>query len=280
MPLDAPTSRFTAAPRRATRASRVRVGSGEGAVMVGGGAPDRRAVHDQHRHGRRRGDGAAGRRAGARRLGDGAHHGRPRRGRRRRAAYPRAAGAAWASTCRSSATSTTSATSCSTDHPACAEALDKYRINPGNVGFKDKKDRQFGAIVEKAIEHGKAVRIGANWGSLDQELLTAPDGRECQLGRAHRRARRDPRGDGALGALLRRTRRGDRPAARPHHPVGQGLGGAGPHRRLPHAGGALRLRPASRPDRGRHGLEGHRRLVGRARHAAAGRASATRSASR
>lgn len=59
-----------------------------------------------------------------------------------------------------------------TDHPACAEALDKYRINPGNVGFKDKKDRQFSMIVEKAIEHGKAVRIGANWGSLDQELLT------------------------------------------------------------------------------------------------------------
>jgi (E)-4-hydroxy-3-methylbut-2-enyl-diphosphate synthase len=58
------------------------------------------------------------------------------------------------------------------DHPACAEALAKYRINPGNVGFKDKKDKQFSAIVEKAIEHGKAVRIGANWGSLDQELLT------------------------------------------------------------------------------------------------------------
>ena len=58
------------------------------------------------------------------------------------------------------------------DHPACAEALDKYRINPGNVGFKEKKDRQFGAIIEMAIRHGKAVRIGANWGSLDQELLT------------------------------------------------------------------------------------------------------------
>ena len=58
------------------------------------------------------------------------------------------------------------------DHPACAEALDKYRINPGNVGFKDKKDRQFSAIVETAIRHGKPVRIGANWGSLDQELLT------------------------------------------------------------------------------------------------------------
>src|SRR3954469_13736658 len=58
------------------------------------------------------------------------------------------------------------------DHPACAEALDKYRINPGNVAFKNKKDRQFSAIVETAIKHGKPVRIGANWGSLDQELLT------------------------------------------------------------------------------------------------------------
>ncbi|GIK79845.1 MAG: 4-hydroxy-3-methylbut-2-en-1-yl diphosphate synthase (flavodoxin) [Alphaproteobacteria bacterium] len=58
------------------------------------------------------------------------------------------------------------------DHPACAQALDKYRINPGNVGFKDKKDRQFAAIIETALRHGKPVRIGANWGSLDQELLT------------------------------------------------------------------------------------------------------------
>jgi (E)-4-hydroxy-3-methylbut-2-enyl-diphosphate synthase len=58
------------------------------------------------------------------------------------------------------------------DHPACAEALDKYRINPGNVGFKNKRDRQFSQIVETAIRHGKCVRIGANWGSLDQELLT------------------------------------------------------------------------------------------------------------
>ncbi|MGB3503087.1 MAG: flavodoxin-dependent (E)-4-hydroxy-3-methylbut-2-enyl-diphosphate synthase [Mesorhizobium sp.] len=58
------------------------------------------------------------------------------------------------------------------DHPACAEALAKYRINPGNVGFKEKKDRQFGAIIETAIRHDKPVRIGVNWGSLDQELLT------------------------------------------------------------------------------------------------------------
>src|ERR1700754_1820379 len=57
-------------------------------------------------------------------------------------------------------------------HPACAEALAKYRINPGNVGFGNKKDTQFSAIVETAIKHDKPVRIGANWGSLDQELLT------------------------------------------------------------------------------------------------------------
>jgi (E)-4-hydroxy-3-methylbut-2-enyl-diphosphate synthase len=58
------------------------------------------------------------------------------------------------------------------DHPACAEALDKYRINPGNVGFREKRDRQFAAIIEIALRYGKPVRIGANWGSLDQELLT------------------------------------------------------------------------------------------------------------
>jgi (E)-4-hydroxy-3-methylbut-2-enyl-diphosphate synthase len=59
-----------------------------------------------------------------------------------------------------------------TDNPACAEALDKYRINPGNVGFKDKKDRQFSAIIDLALKHNKPVRIGVNWGSLDQTLLT------------------------------------------------------------------------------------------------------------
>jgi (E)-4-hydroxy-3-methylbut-2-enyl-diphosphate synthase len=59
-----------------------------------------------------------------------------------------------------------------TNYPGCAEALDKYRINPGNVGFKNKRDPQFTQIVEMAIKHGKPVRIGVNWGSLDQELLT------------------------------------------------------------------------------------------------------------
>ncbi len=57
-------------------------------------------------------------------------------------------------------------------HPACAEALDKYRINPGNVGRGSKRDPQFAAMVETACRHGKPVRIGVNWGSLDQDLLT------------------------------------------------------------------------------------------------------------
>ena len=59
-----------------------------------------------------------------------------------------------------------------TDHPACAEALSKYRINPGNVGKGDKHDKQFAQMVEAAIRYDKPVRIGVNWGSLDQELLT------------------------------------------------------------------------------------------------------------
>ncbi len=59
-----------------------------------------------------------------------------------------------------------------TDHPDCAKALSKYRINPGNVGKGEKHDRQFALMVEAAAKYDKAVRIGVNWGSLDQELLT------------------------------------------------------------------------------------------------------------
>src|SRR5690606_14794433 len=58
------------------------------------------------------------------------------------------------------------------DHPACAEALAKYRINPGNVGFKAKRDTQFATLIELALRWNKPVRIGVNWGSLDAELLT------------------------------------------------------------------------------------------------------------
>lgn len=57
------------------------------------------------------------------------------------------------------------------DHPACAEALAKYRINPGNVGFRDKRDKRFAQMIECALKHGKPVRIGVNWGSIDRELV-------------------------------------------------------------------------------------------------------------
>ena len=60
-----------------------------------------------------------------------------------------------------------------TDYPACAEALSKYRINPGNVGKGDKHDRQFGQMIDAALRWNKPVRIGVNWGSLDQELLAS-----------------------------------------------------------------------------------------------------------
>ncbi len=60
-----------------------------------------------------------------------------------------------------------------TKFPDCASALAKYRINPGNVGFKEKRDKQFATIVEQAIKHNKPVRIGVNWGSLDEELVTS-----------------------------------------------------------------------------------------------------------
>ena len=56
--------------------------------------------------------------------------------------------------------------------PDCAKTLDKYRINPGNVGFKEKKDIQFSSMIEEAIKNNKPVRIGVNWGSLDQDLLS------------------------------------------------------------------------------------------------------------
>lgn len=60
-----------------------------------------------------------------------------------------------------------------TEYPDCAAALSKYRINPGNVGKGPKRDRQFAQMIEAAIRHDKAVRIGVNWGSLDQELLAS-----------------------------------------------------------------------------------------------------------
>ena len=70
-------------------------------------------------------------------------------------------------------------------YPDCAEALAKYRINPGNVGFGKKKDIQFAVMIEKAIQYNKPVRIGVNWGSLDQQLLTRMMDDNARLAEPH-----------------------------------------------------------------------------------------------
>ena len=160
------TGNGAAAPRRPSVAVDV------GGVTVGGGAPivvqsmtntDTADVEATARQV------AALARAG---LGARAHHGRPRRGGRRRAAYQRPARARWASTCRSSATSTTSATSCSPIiRPAPRRSTSTASI-PAMSASRTRRTASSRAIVETAIRHGKPVRIGANWGSLDQELLT------------------------------------------------------------------------------------------------------------
>ena len=158
-------------PRRTS--VKVVVGTGKGAIAVGWRGAHRRPIDDQYGHGRRRRDGPAGgpalARAGSELV---------------RITVDRDEAAAAVPHIRDRLAKMGCHVPLVGDfhyighkllaeHPACAEALDKYRINPGNVGFKDKRDRQFSAIVEFAIQYGKTVRIGANWGSLDQELLTA-----------------------------------------------------------------------------------------------------------
>ena len=84
-------------------------------------------------------------------------------------------------------------------YPDCAEALDKYRVNPGNVGFGRKKEAQFATMIEIAIAHDKPVRIGVNWGSLDPALMTGMMDAKCQAARApgcpggHARSAHHPR---------------------------------------------------------------------------------------
>ena len=140
-----------------------------------------------------------------------------------------------------------------TDYPDCARALAKYRINPGNVGKGSKRDAQFAVMIEKAIEFGKPVRIGVNWGSLDQELLARLMDDNARSRESAGRGARDARSAGRLGDRQRAARRGDRPARRPHRAVVQGVRRAGPDRRLPRARAPLRLSAAPRAHRGRHG---------------------------
>jgi (E)-4-hydroxy-3-methylbut-2-enyl-diphosphate synthase len=93
-------------------------------------------------------------------------------------------------------------------HPACAEALAKYRINPGNVGRGSKRDPQFAEMIEIACRHDKPVRIGVNWGSLDQDLLTRLMDENSRSPQPRDARTRSARGHGRLGARQRGARRG------------------------------------------------------------------------
>ena len=156
------------------------------------------------------------------------------------------------------------------DHPACAEALDKYRINPGNVGFKNKRDTQFATIIETAIRYGKPVRIGVNWGSLDQELLTRLMDENCTR-RAEPQTRARCTREAMVQSALLSARAPKRSACAKNRIILSAKVSAvqdliAVYTELARA---LRLCAASRPHRSRHGLEGHRRLVGRDGRAAA-----------
>ena len=136
------------------------------------------------------------------------------------------------------------------EYPETAALLAKYRINPGNVGAK-RHDEHFATIVRVAIDNDKPVRIGVNWGSLDQADPDRAHGRQRAAARAARCPRRDDRGDAPVRPALGGAGRGDRARPRPDHHQRQGQRRARPRRRLPAARGPLRLPAAPRSDRGR-----------------------------
>ena len=131
------------------------------------------------------------------------------------------------------------------NEPACAEALAKYRINPGNVGFGKKRDTQFAQLIEFAIRYGKPVRIGVNWGSLDQSLAAqlmdenAPRAEPWDAGRVLREALIRSALDSAHRAVELGLPR------RPHHPVVQGQRRAGTDRGLSRPGHAFAISPCT-----------------------------------
>ena len=141
-------------------------------------------------------------------------------------------------------------------YPDCAKALAKYRINPGNVKHRQAARRQ--------LPHDDRGRDRARQARADRRELglagpaaaDQPDGRERQARETPERSRGDVRNDRAERAAVRRSGRGLRTRARPHHPERKGLRRAGPDRGLPRLGAALRLPPAPRPDRGWNGQQG------------------------
>ena len=242
-------------------------------------APRGRAVDDEHRHGGRGRDGGAGRRARrARGRSSFASRSttttRPRQSRRSWTAF-----AARDARRRSSATFTTTATSCSRAFPTCARALAKYRINPGNVGGK-RRDENFRTIVQVAVEHGKPVRIGVNWGSLDQDLLTQM--MDANASRAEPLDAKDVYIEAMLESALRSAALAEETGlAHDRIIISAKVSGVpdlvAVYRRL---AATLRLPAAPRTHRSRARDEGDRREHRRAWRSSSARESATRSASR
>ena len=133
-----------------------------------------------------------------------------------------------------------------TAYPDCAQALAKYRINPGNVGKGSKRDSQFAIMIEQALKWNKPVRIGVNWGSLDAELLARLMDENARSSEPKDAAHvmREALVTSAVDSAQRAEELGL--PARTHHPVVQGVRCAGPDRRLYRACAPLRLSVAPR----------------------------------
>ena len=122
-----------------------------------------------------------------------------------------------------------------TKFPACAAALDKYRINPGNVGTGRRRDEQFATICKVAVDHGKPVRIGVNGGSLNQELVVAKmqENTDRNLGKTSEEIINECMV--AVGRRVDRARDRERPPEGPDHHLVQDVAAARPHRGVPRA---------------------------------------------
>ena len=167
-----------------------------------------------------------------------------------------------------------------TDYPACAEALSKYRINPGNVGKGDKRDVQFGQMIEAAMRYNKAIRIGVNWGSLDQELLA--ELMDANSLRAQPWESRQVMYEALISSAISSAQRAEAMGLDGAQIalVLQSLGRARFDFGLPRVSSPHRLRLAFGLDRSRHGNQRHRGLGDGVVHVFCKRALATPSGSR
>ena len=231
---------------------------------------DRRAVDDQHRHGGHRGDGRPGQGARRRRLGARPHHGQHRGGRCRGSCHPR--------TTRCGGLQGPADRRFSFQRAQAPLQLPGLRPGARQVPHQSRQCRQGRAprpAVRRDDRAGDRLRqAGAHRRQLGQPrpgFAGEPHGRERPVGESARRRQHHARGAHDLRDSQRAVRRSVGPARRPHRPGVQGFQRAGSHRRLHGARAALRLSAASRPDRGRHGQQGHRGVDGGARRAAAAR---------